>query len=81
MDFINVMTYDLHGAWESTTGFNSPLYGRPEDTEDGATLNADWVAKYWQQLGAPSHKINLGHKLFPGSPNTGSDEGPAIKSI
>ena len=60
LDFINVMTYDLHGAWEKTTGFNSPLYGRPEDTEEGKTLNADWVVKYWQELGAPSQKINLG---------------------
>ena len=67
LDFINVMTYDLHGAWEKTTGFNSPLYGRPEDGEDEKTLNADWVVTYWQELGAPSHKINMGNGIWIGT--------------
>lgn len=28
-DFISVMTYDYHGAWEKQVGHLSPLYGRP----------------------------------------------------
>ena len=31
LDFINVMTYDLHGSWESVTGENTPLYVGPAD--------------------------------------------------
>ncbi|KAJ4435529.1 hypothetical protein ANN_18145 [Periplaneta americana] len=42
LDFINVMTYDMHGSWESKTGENSPLYAGPSDTSDfERTLNVD----------------------------------------
>lgn len=29
LDFINVMTYDYHGAWDSITGHLAPLYADP----------------------------------------------------
>lgn len=31
LDFINVMTYDLHGSWDPVTGHSAPLYGGPND--------------------------------------------------
>lgn len=39
LDFINVMTYDFHGAWEGVTGHNSPLYKGAQDTGDKVYLN------------------------------------------
>ena len=40
LDFINLMTYDLHGgAWENFTGLHTALYARPEEDEIQITLN------------------------------------------
>ncbi|GFG35165.1 hypothetical protein Cfor_12741 [Coptotermes formosanus] len=61
LDFINVMTYDLHGPWDSATGENAPLYAGPSDkTAYLRNLNADSAIQYWIQKGAPKDKLNLG---------------------
>ncbi|KAJ4447149.1 hypothetical protein ANN_09150 [Periplaneta americana] len=61
LDFINVMTYDLHGSWETVTGENAPLYpGSTDTTESARTLNVDTAIKYWISQGAPASKLNLG---------------------
>lgn len=39
LDYIHVMTYDLHGSWEGYTGENSPLYKNPTDTGSTAHLH------------------------------------------
>lgn len=31
LDFISVLSYDLHGSWEKVTGHNSPLFSLPGD--------------------------------------------------
>jgi GH18 family chitinase len=36
LDFINIMTYDLHGSWESVTGHSAPLYVGSND--DGLSV-------------------------------------------
>ncbi|XP_069678389.1 acidic mammalian chitinase-like [Periplaneta americana] len=65
LDFINVMTYDMHGYWESKTGENTPLYSGPSDTSDyERTQNVDYAMKYWVQKGAAKSKLNLGMATY-----------------
>lgn len=60
IDMLNLMTYDLHGSWETKTGFHTGLYARPEEKEWEQTLNVDWATQYWIKLGMAPEKINLG---------------------
>lgn len=58
LDFINLMTYDFHGSWDTVTGFNAPLYARPSDQD--MTFNVDYAARYVVGLGCPKAKLNVG---------------------
>ncbi|KAL8597655.1 hypothetical protein ACOMHN_031590 [Nucella lapillus] len=60
VDFINLMTYDLHGSWEKQTGHSSPLYGRSGESQEESVLNVDFAASYWVQKGAEAAKITVG---------------------
>ncbi|KAJ9581749.1 hypothetical protein L9F63_003818, partial [Diploptera punctata] len=61
LDFINIMTYDLHGSWDSKTGHNAPLYAGPADeTDSEKKLNVDACVNYWLSQGAPAEKIIVG---------------------
>ncbi|KAJ8305098.1 hypothetical protein KUTeg_017350, partial [Tegillarca granosa] len=60
LDFISLMTYDLHGAWESVTGHQSPLFSRSSESATGKQLNIEWSANYWVTLGASKSKLNIG---------------------
>ncbi|XP_014390101.1 PREDICTED: acidic mammalian chitinase isoform X2 [Myotis brandtii] len=64
LDFIHVMTYDLHGSWEGYTGENSPLYKYPTDTGSNAYLNVDYIMNYWKDNGAPAEKLIVGFPTY-----------------
>ncbi|XP_052092422.1 putative leucine-rich repeat-containing protein DDB_G0290503 [Mytilus californianus] len=63
-DFINIMTYDFHGAWDPVTGHNSPLFPRSKDMGYAAQKNMNWVSNYWLNKGTPRSKIVIGFPLF-----------------
>ncbi|KAK4287587.1 hypothetical protein Pmani_039342 [Petrolisthes manimaculis] len=64
VDLINLMSYDLHGAWEDYTHHQSGLYMYPEDTGDNIYLNQDYAVNAWINGGMPSTKIALGVPLY-----------------
>ncbi|XP_076597018.1 LOW QUALITY PROTEIN: acidic mammalian chitinase-like [Chaetodon auriga] len=64
LDFINVMTYDFHGTWESVTGHHSPLYKGSQDTGDHVYLNTDFAMRYWWDKGTPVEKLNMGFATY-----------------
>uniref|UniRef100_K1QQW5 Acidic mammalian chitinase n=1 Tax=Magallana gigas TaxID=29159 RepID=K1QQW5_MAGGI len=58
MDFICIMSYDLHGSWESFTGLHTGLDA--SDADSDKTLNVMFAANYWHQKGAPRNKLIIG---------------------
>ncbi|XP_041860892.1 acidic mammalian chitinase-like [Melanotaenia boesemani] len=64
LDFLNVMSYDLHGAWDPFTGHNSPLYRSSVDQGDHIYFNVDFAMKYWRDQGAPLEKLLVGFPTY-----------------
>uniref|UniRef100_A0A0P5TL21 chitinase n=1 Tax=Daphnia magna TaxID=35525 RepID=A0A0P5TL21_9CRUS len=65
LDQIHVMAYDYHGAWETLTGLNAPLYANPTiESGSNLLLNVNWTVNYWISNGAPPSKIILGMGLY-----------------
>jgi chitinase len=72
LDYVNIMSYDLHGAWNEFVGPNASLFDDGKDAELAAAsvytasqyggigyLNTDWAAKYFRGAMAAG-RINIG---------------------
>jgi len=61
MDFVSIMDYDYHGAWDNFTGHNTPLYGRSDEGNTGhPQFNVNDTLHYYLDHGATKQKINIG---------------------
>lgn len=65
MDWIGVMTYDYHSAWEQETGHVAPLYQHPLDST--LILNANFSIRYWIERGVPADMIVMGIPTYGSS--------------
>ncbi|GLZ76660.1 chitinase [Actinorhabdospora filicis] len=73
LDYANVMTYDLHGAWNKFVGPNAALYDDGTDSEmknwnmystyGQGYLNTDWAYHYFRGS-MPAGRINLGVPFY-----------------
>ena len=61
LDFINLMTYDMHGAWDGTTNHQSALYANPDRPDN---LNVDAVVKKFLSYGVPPEKLIVGTPFY-----------------
>ncbi|KAH8251500.1 hypothetical protein KR038_006505, partial [Drosophila bunnanda] len=57
VDYMTVMTYDYHGAWERQTGHVSPLYGY--SSEKYPQYNTDYTMQLLVKMGALREKLVL----------------------
>ena len=67
LDFMNVMTYDMNGAWSAVTGHNAPLYPNladPAPEADRAVLNVDGSIKLILAAGVPANKVVVGVPFY-----------------
>lgn len=72
LDYVNIMSYDLHGAWNDHVGHNAALYDTGKDSEliqwnvyntaaygGIGYLNTDWAYHYFRGS-MPAGRINIG---------------------
>jgi len=63
LDWINLMTYDLHGVWEKTTNFNAPLY-KPAKDPGEVSSTVDAAVQAYLKAGVPAPKLVMGVPFY-----------------
>lgn len=64
VDFANVMTYDMRGAWDEFSGHQTGLYTNPDDPYKDAGLSVDDAVTYLLANGAKAEKIVIGAAFY-----------------
>ncbi len=62
VDFINIMSYDMHGAWEDRTNHQSPIYSNPNLPDDKITL--EHAVDVLISKGVPAKKLVGGSPFY-----------------
>ena len=68
LDWLNIMTYDMHGAWDAPgpTNFHAPLYTSADDPTPQTTgaLSIDAAVSRYLNGGVPPAKITVGIPFY-----------------
>lgn len=62
-DYVNVMTYDIHGNWDTYTDFNAPLYTN-SDVSPQYKDSVDSGITAWRNAGIPANQIVMGVPFY-----------------
>lgn len=63
VDYASIMTYDIHGQWDSYTDFNAPLY-TPSESSPQYQWSVDEAVSLWIASGFPASKIVMGIPFY-----------------
>ena len=68
VDWINIMTYDFNGGWQSISAHNAPLFYDPKAKEAGVpnaeTFNIESTMKRYKEAGVKADKLVLGTPFY-----------------
>jgi len=68
LNWINLMTYDFHGAWDAITNFNSPLFKSSTDPSPDLVMrnkfNVDAAVQAYLAAGIPPEKLVIGVPFY-----------------
>ncbi|MBC1417470.1 glycosyl hydrolase family 18 protein [Listeria fleischmannii] len=64
VDFANMMTYDMNGAWTPNSAHQTALYGNPADPNYSSGFSVDQTVTYLKNQGVPSDKIVIGAAFY-----------------
>jgi chitinase len=63
LDYVNLMTYDIHGPWDKYTDFNSPLYNNNDESYQ-YKISIESSVKAWLKTGLPAEKLVVGVPFY-----------------
>lgn len=63
LDYVNLMSYDIHGPWDAYTDFNSPLYNNNDESYQ-YKISIDSSVKSWLNAGLPADKLVVGIPFY-----------------
>ena len=75
VDFANIMTYDMAGAWSTTSGHQTALYANPNAPEEYKGLSVNECVNYYISQGAERQKIVIGAAYYTRGWEQVSDKG------
>ncbi len=64
LDYVDLMTYDYHGPWESATNNVAPLFASPDDPSASQGFFIEHTVSDYLAAGVPARKIVLGVPLY-----------------
>ena len=76
VDFANIMTYDMAGAWSTVSGHQTALYTNPKSPFKGECLSVDESVNYYIANGAKPEKIVIGAAYYTRGWEKVSNNGP-----
>lgn len=63
LDYVTIMTYDLHGTWDTYTDHHAPLYHNTDPSPQYKS-SVDSSIRAWEQASFPMHKLVMGIPFY-----------------